>query len=172
MKIHGMTHEERAAWIRRIFILLLSMGIVAGVWFYQKDDPAPPPRTEVAAGYELEIIHYHQPGNPESEQIADSLDKVGSKYHQQVFVTRVDVTANPAAAKARGVARAPQVCMMAGDQEAFAFQGLWPYFQIERKVEEILRGLKRVGKDWRPEVKGMLPAGKAAAPPPENPARL
>jgi hypothetical protein len=47
---------------------------------------------------------------------------------------------------------------VAGDQKTYEFQGLWAYPKIEFKVEEILRGLKRVGKDWLPEVKGMQPA--------------
>jgi hypothetical protein len=39
---------------------------------------------------------------------------------------------------------------------------LWPHDKIERKVEEILRGLKRMGKDWRPQVKGMQPVSAPA----------
>jgi thioredoxin-like negative regulator of GroEL len=85
----------------------------------------------------------------------------------QVLVIRVDVSANPVLAKTRGVNSAPHVSMMTGETEAFAFQGVWPQEQIERKVEEILRGIKRVGKDWLPEVKGMQPAGKPAKPTPQ-----
>jgi hypothetical protein len=44
----------------------------------------------------------------------------------------------------------------------FEFSGLWDYPAIERKVEEVLRGLERVGKDWLPDVKGMQ---RGAAPP-------
>lgn len=158
-----MTHEERAAWIRRIFILLLTAGILAGVWYYRESEPPPPPAV-ASKNYDMEIIHYHAPGNPESVEIAESLNAIGKKYAMQVLVTRVDIVANPVLAKTRGVKSAPRVSMMTGGTEAFAFQGVWPRDQIERKVEEILRGLKRVGKDWLPEVKGMQPAGKPTTP--------
>ena len=161
-----MTHEERAKWIRRVFILSLTAGILAGVWFYRKSEPPPPPPAATAAKYDLEIIHYHDPDNPQSVEIAESLNAIGKKYAMQVLVTRVDITADPALAKSRGVNSAPRVSMMTGQTEAFAFQGVWPRDQIERKVEEVLRGLKRVGKDWLPEVKGMQPAGKPAKPTP------
>ncbi len=161
-----MTHEQRAIWIRRIFILLLSAGILAGVWYYRETGPPPPPPAVASTSYDMEIIHYHAPDNPQSVEIANSLNAIGKKYAMQVLVTRFDITANPVLAKNRGVDSAPRVSMMTGETEAFAFQGVWPQEQIERKVEEILRGIKRVGKDWLPEVKGMQPAGKTAKPTP------
>ena len=112
----------------------------------------------------MEIIHYHEPDNPQSTEIAKTLNEIGKKYAMQVLVTRVDIAANPLLAKTRGVKSAPHVSMMTGQTEAFAFTGVWPRDQIERKVEEILRGLRRVGKDWLPEVKGMQPAGKPVRP--------
>ena len=161
-----MTHEERAKWIRRIFILLLSAGVVGGAWFYRKTEPPPPPPATATTSYDMEIIHYHEPGNPQSVEIAESLNEIGKKYAMQVLVTRVDIAANPVLAKTRGVNSAPHVAMITGETEAYAFQGVWPRDRIERKVEEILRGIKRVGKDWLPEVKGMQPAGKTAKPTP------
>lgn len=165
-----MTHEERATWIRRIFILLLSAGVVAGAWFYRKTETPPPPPAVAAADYDMEIIHYHDPDNPKSVEIAESLNEIGKKYGMQVLVTRVDIRANPLANK-HGVDSAPHVSMMTDETEAFAFQGVWPRDKIERKVEEILRGLKRVGKDWRPEVKGMQPMSKPVPLAPVNQAQ-
>lgn len=157
-----MTHEERAIWIRRIFILLLVIGVIVGAWFFpqRKADPATGTDTSPATTivYDLEIFHYHLPGNPESEQIADSLNMLSQKYEKYVRVTRVDITAEPERAKAEKVTRPPKVVMLAGEARACKFQGVWTYAQIERKVEEILRGLKRMGKDWRPDVKGMQTA--------------
>ena len=143
-------------------MLTLALGIGAAVWLFP-DKPAAAPVTasaEEAAAivYDLEIYHYHVPGMPESEEIADSLDKVDKKYGRYVRVNRVDITQNPELAKAEKVTRPPKVVMMAGDVRACKFQGVWTYPQIERKVEEILRGLKRMSKDWRPEVQGMQPA--------------
>ena len=160
-----MTHEQRARWISRIFIVLLSTGVVSGAWFYRKNAssaPPPPPPPSAAASYDLEIIHYHDPKNPQSVELAFSLNEIGIKYAMQVLVTRVDIRANPLETKNRGIKSTPHISMMTGGTEAFAFQGLWPRDKIERKVEEILRGLKRMGRDWRPVVKGMQPAGAPA----------
>lgn len=163
-----MTHEMRATWIGRAFLLFLAAGVGIGVWVYPKPKASTAAATTEAEmlEYDLEIIHYHLPANPESEQIAESLNKVGKKYGAQVLVTRVDIAANPAAAAAEKVTKPPKVVMMAGTVRACKFQGVWTQAQIERKVEEILRGLKRVGKDWRPDVKGMQPSAEPLPPPP------
>ena len=49
--------------------------------------------------------------------------------------------------------------IVAGTGKVCEFQGPWTQAQVEFKVEEILRRLRRVGKDWRPPVPGMNPAG-------------
>jgi hypothetical protein len=117
------------------------------------------------------IVHCHVPGNPESEQLADSLNAVAKKYGSQVRVIRVDIVAFPAFAKAENVTNPPKVVMIVGPARVFEFQGLWPRPQIERKVDEILHGLERVGKDWRPEVKGMQRASSAKPPSLPKPAQ-
>ncbi len=80
------------------------------------------------------------------------------KYDRQVRVTRIDVKAHPELAAAQGIKKVPHVMIVSAKQKVFEFEGLWTQEQVERKVEEILRGLKRVGKDWRPVVAGMTPA--------------
>lgn len=201
-----MTHEEKAKWIGRAFILFVAAVIIAIVFAPSrgksgakaKAKPNTPKATATATAEEtgskvthfnapgslqdgqipkileeaskkrgsvvVGIIHCHVPGNPESEQIADSLNRVAKKYGNQVRVIRVDIVANPEFAKAEKVTQPPKVVMMAGAERACKFQGVWTQTQIEFKVEEILRGLKRVGKDWLPEVKGMTPASKSTAP--------
>lgn len=162
-----MTHEERATWIKRGFILFLAIAVVAGVWFFPAAKPKAAAKSSSAeATHDIEIIHFHLPGNAESEQIAGFLDKIETKYNGQVLLTRVDVTKQPDLAKAEKVTKPPKVVMMAGTVRACKFQGLWTQAQIERKVEEILRGLKRMGKDWRPDVSGMKPATDAGPAPP------
>jgi Thioredoxin len=155
-----MTHEARAKLIKRLFFLFLLGGIVAGVWFYPKPKEDAAPQLEAKAPENgLLIVHHHLPGDPASEQLADVLNKVQSKYGAQVVVSRVDFKQNPAAAKEQGVTKPPHVVIFAGEQKVFDFQGFWSQAKVEYKVEEILRGLKRVGKDWRPTVPGMTPAG-------------
>ena len=73
--------------------------------------------------------------------------KRGSAVNAEVFVekdflTIVDVRELPS-----------------GTLVAFKIQGLWSCFQVERKVDELIYGLRKIGKDWRPKVKGMQPAG-------------
>ncbi len=160
-----MTHEERAVWIRRGIILFLAMGVLFGVWFF----PEKPVEAKLADHPEsthlIEILHFHLPENPESELIADHLNKVREKYGGQVLVTRVDVLKEPERAKAEMVTKPPKVVMMVGTIRACKFQGVWTQLQIERKVDEILHGLKRMGKDWRPDVRGMQSATLAAGTP-------
>lgn len=110
----------------------------------------------------LGIVHCHVPGNPESEQLADILNLVAAKYGSQVLVIRVNIIACPEFAKSEQVTKPPEVLMLVGTVRTFRFQGLWPRPQIERKVDELLHGLRRVGKGWLPEVRGMQPATGAA----------
>jgi hypothetical protein len=148
--------------------------VVVGALLYPT--PKPPEPKEVAALEEakhaIEIIHFHLPQNPESEQIADSLNRIAKAYGEQVLVTRVDINADPERAKAEKVTKPPKVVMMVGTVRACKFQGVWTYPQIERKVDEILLGLKRMGKNWRPNVAGMenAPATSASSGTPSSPA--
>ncbi len=153
-----MTNEQRAKIIKRVFFLVLTLAVVAGVWFYPKEkivEVVLPPAPENG----LLIVHHHQPGDKSSEQLADILNKVQKKYGKLVIVQRLEFGKNPQTAKAQGVTKPPHVVMIARDKKVFDFQGLWTQQQVEQKVEEILRGLKRMTKDWRPPVPGMKPAG-------------
>lgn len=158
-----MTHEERANWIRRGIILFIAIGVLLGVWFYPEKKPEVRQAEQVQAKHLIEILHFHLPGNPESEALADSLNRIQAKYGGLVLVTRVDIQKEPDRAKAEKVTKPPKVVMMAGEIRACKFQGVWTQAQIERKVDEILHGLERMGKDWRPDVQGMQPATQGAA---------
>lgn len=145
--------------------LLLATGVVAAAIFLPPWNPkqeeavaAPPPERL------LEIVHYHRPGAPESERMADVLNEIKAKYGEQVLVTRLDVVANPDRAIAENITRPPKVVMLAGTSREFEFSGVWPLDRVERKVDEILHKLKRVGKDWRPPVDGMTPGSAPVSP--------
>jgi len=160
-----MTHEERAKWIKRIFVLVLAAVVVAGVFLY----PKPKPKVEKVKEVEVpviqddgvELVLYYQPGGTGSEQLSATLDRVAVKYGKQAIVQKVDAKTHPEKAKAQGVSKLPHVIIYSKAGKAFEFQGNWTQVQVEGKVEEILRGLKRVGKDWRPTVPGMTPASSA-----------
>lgn len=159
-----MTHEERASLIKKILLVGVLIAIVAGAWIYRKSAAIPPKELEKAlvtksAESGLAIVHHHLPGDPASEQLADILNKVQEKYGKLVIVSRVDSKLHPEISKAQGVTKPPHVIMISGEEKVFEFQGLWSQAQVERKVDEILRGLKRMPKDWRPSVPGMRPIG-------------
>jgi hypothetical protein len=106
------------------------------------------------------IIHFHLPGDPASEQLADTFNLIQRKYGKLVSVTRVGFTAQPKDWEAQKGIKLPYVMMIAGNENVFQFQGLWNYPQVEKKVEEVIFGLRRVGKDWRPVVPGMTPKSR------------
>ncbi len=120
--------------------------------------------SRIHRGPVLGILHCHAPGNIESEQMADRLNQVAKKFGPHVQVVRADIVAFPAIATAEKVTQPPKVIMVLEGERVFAFQGLWPLQQINLKVEEVLYGIKRVDKDWRPEVKGMERLPNASQP--------
>jgi hypothetical protein len=156
-----MSHESRAKLIKRIFFLVLVGAIAAGVWFYPKPKA---PVIEKAPQDGVALILYYVPGDPASEQLSTILDKVQKKYGKQMVVNKVDFKKNPETAKKEGVTETPHVAFIFGKEKVFEFEGLLTQEQVESKVEEILHGLKRVEKDWRPVVPGMT--GKGLQPQP------
>lgn len=163
--------------------MFLALGICLGVLFYPekppevaKKSPQEQEQKKDPKNYAMEILHLHQPGNADSDQIAASLKEIERKFEKQVMVTTIDVAKDPERAKAEKVTQPPKVVMMAGQERACKFQGVWTEAQIERKVEQILSGLKSAGKDWRPPVQGMEKASdsnapKLPAPPPVPPTK-
>jgi thioredoxin-like negative regulator of GroEL len=133
-------------------MLVLAAAIAGGVWFYREKVQHRIAAAAKPAGprHSVEILHFHQPKNPDSERIADHLNLVQAKYCGQVLVTRLDIATHAERAKAEGVTKTPDVVILAGKERAFEFQGVWPRARIEAKVEEILRGLRRMDKNWMP----------------------
>lgn len=145
--------------IKRIFLLVVTLGVVAGVFLWPKPKPPEQPKAEVVPEDALEIVLHYQPGGTGSEQMVTILDKAVAKYGgKQVHLTKVDAKTHPEVSKSQGVKKLPHVIFNAKKSKVFEFQGNWSQAQVEFKVEEILRGLKRVDKDWRPPVPGMTPA--------------
>lgn len=151
-----MTHEQRARWIKWIFFLLLTGAIIAGVFLYSQPEEVIAPVQIPENG--LQIVLYEDPAEQDSQELGKTLDGIQKKYAELVIVTHIDFQKHPKMAKAAGVSKPPHVVMIAKSGPVFDFQGLWPRQKVELKVDEILRGLKRFNKDWRPPVKGMKPA--------------
>lgn len=103
------------------------------------------------------VIHCHLLGDLASEELADTFNQIQKKYGKLVVVTRVGFQAQPKDWVEQKGIKLPYVMMIAGQENVFQFQGLWSYTKVDKKVAEIISGLRRVGKDWRPVVPGMSP---------------
>lgn len=123
-------------------------------------EPGGPSGKAAIQGEFVTILHCHLPGNSSSEQMADVFNAIQKKYAMHVKVIRAGFPAQPVDwQKQRGISL-PYVIMIVGSEKAFQFQGLMPLSQVEKKVEELIFGVRRVGKDWRPVVPGMTPKGE------------
>jgi Thioredoxin len=149
-----MTREQRTEWLRRSIVAAIFIGIATGAWLYRENIArlsGTPQMIAPAPKHELDLLHFHLPGNPNSEQMADHLNALQTKYTGQILVTRIDVSAEPQRAAAERIQRYPTVLIMAGSSRELEIRGLWPRDRIEQRLEEILRGLRRMNKDWMPQ---------------------
>ena len=156
-----MTHDKRATLIKRIFMPLLIAAVVAGVWFRPKSGAIIVEEKPVTTSPEngLLIVLHRLPKDPASEQMAEILNRIQTKYGKKIIVSQVDFKRHPEVAKAQGVITPPHVVIISGKEKVFDFQGLWTHARVEAKVVEILRGYRPADKNWRPSVPGMTPAG-------------
>jgi hypothetical protein len=150
-----MTREQRTEWLRKSIVAAIFIGIATAAWLYRENiaqlRPAPKAIAPAAPKHELDLLHFHQPGNADSERMADHLQALQTKYTGQILVTRIDVSADPQRAAAERIGRFPSVLVMAGSSRELEIQGLWPRDRVEQRVEEILRGLRRMSRDWMPQ---------------------
>lgn len=106
------------------------------------------------------IVHCHLPGDPASEQLADVFNAIQKKYGRLVKVIRVGFPAQPSDWQVQRGIKLPYVMMIVGTENAFQFQGLWPLPKVEKKVEELIFGVRPMSKNWRPPVTGMSPKSR------------
>ena len=150
---------------------LLWTGVVSGAWFYRKMHHRPrrhPHHPQPPTSYDLEIIHYHDPKNPQSVELAFNLNEIGIKYAMQVLVTRVDIRANPLETKNRGVKSAPHVSM--SDRRHRGLRVPRPLAQGQDRAQgggNPPRPQKNTwARDWRPVDEGhaAMPGPRPAKP--------
>lgn len=106
------------------------------------------------------IVHYHLPGDPASEQLADVFNAIQKKYGALVKVVRIGFTAQPVDTPTAKAITLPFVVMIVGTENVFQFQGLWPLARVDKKVQELVFGVRPMSKDWRPPVSGMTPKSR------------
>ena len=193
-----MASDRRFNLLQKIVGLLLFVGIVVAVWYFEPEEilrevkkvaekrqfipvgnkpmvaaspggsapdrrPVEPEggnaKRSAGQGEFVTILHCHLPGNPASEQMADVFNSIQKKYAMHVKVIRAGFPAQPVDwQRQRGISL-PYVIMIVDTEQAYRFQGLMPLSQVEKKVEELIFGVRRVGRDWRPAVPGMTPKG-------------
>ena len=171
-----MASEQQATLIKRILFFLLIVVIGLVVWFFPRskgEDPQKkvkkiinlgaeevPIQKSVRQGNPVTIIHFHLPGDPSSEQLADIFNAIQKKYSPLVTVNRAGFEVQPEDWRVQKKIKLPYVMMIVGKENAFHFQGAWNYAGTEKKVEELMFGVRRVDKDWRPIVPGMTPKSR------------
>jgi hypothetical protein len=106
------------------------------------------------------IVHYHLPGDPSSEQLADVFNAIQKKYGPLVKVVRIGFPAQTSDKPTTRAIKLPFVVMIVGTENVFQFQGLWPLAQVDKKVQELVFGVRPMNKDWRPPVSGMTPKSR------------
>lgn len=165
-----MTHEQAAAWIRRVLVLAISLIVLtvgAIGWFYFKKIKLQEQSAQAAQGYELQIVLYHRPGKPESDSIAGKVAELGKTYDQVVLVTTIDTKKDPIRTRLDGVKQTPMLYLMKGEEKLNEYSGEIDGEEVEDRIDQLLHGINKVGADWKPVVPGMTPAKDA--PPIELP---
>ena len=159
-----MPNERRALLIKKIVWMLFTLGVAGGIYFlYQatRSNADVVPSTTGAESLSKLVLTLHQsPGRPQSDQVAAALREIEKRYSQQVTLTTLDFNKLPKDTKLPGNGKPPYVVMEMGKQKVYEFSGYKESAQIRQKVDEILHGLERNGREWRPAVPGMTPAGQ------------
>jgi hypothetical protein len=171
-----MDHHKTASVIKTIFSIVIFVLIAGAVWLYPKSDgksgwfkefmamiykpaekPIPPATQSPEKG--ILIVFHFSPDEVESTQMGEVYDSFQKKYESRVIISRVNSKLNPEISKEQGVTKPPHAIIIAGTEKVHEFLGLQHKAAVHQKLEEILRGLERMTKDWRPKVKGMTPQG-------------
>lgn len=170
-----MSPERKGEWIRG----LISLGLVAvavtaalsaafpGISFGRKHAARQETRQVDPATVDaiknqkncVVVIHCHEPGNRDSEQVAKVLAELKrDKYGDEVRCAELDVKQQPGLAAQEGATEGnvPQLAFYVKGQRVGDYRGPWGKPAVEAKIDAILNGyLQRIGKDWLPKVQGM-----------------
>lgn len=101
------------------------------------------------------VVHLHYPENQGSLELARSLEEIRSIHPKQVHVTTIDVAAKPEKIAEWRMASAPSLVIQTESERLYSITGVWPKDKLEAKILELIHGLQRSDKNWRPAVEGM-----------------
>ena len=170
-----MPPEQKATWIRRIFVLLLLSAAAAGGYFFVMPEGAGAAQEKNTAvkitkdnikeiqgrAGVLTVTNMRLDGNPDSKKLQQILEQLKQdKYHEKVQLAEVDIEKEPEIATAAGLV----------DMEKFA--GHLDFHTegrklgdlvsqtdakiVEATIDRLLAGMvQRIDKNWLPEVPGM-----------------
>lgn len=170
-----MPPEQKAAWIRRIFILLLlGTAAAAGYFFVMPENlkEAVTKSTAVQVTKEnikevqgkpgvLTVTNMRLDGNPNSKALQEILEKLKQeKYGEKVQMAEVDLKKEPEIAAAAGLVDleqfAGQLDFHAEGKKLGDLIGQTDPKIVEATIDRYLAGLlQRIDKNWLPEVPGM-----------------
>lgn len=168
------SQSNAGAWIRRlIFFLFIGGAAVAGYFFVMpKGGGSDSKKASVTLTKEnikefqgqkiLTITNLRAPGNAESKKLAEVLEKLKKdKYHEKIQLAELDIAAEQEIATASGVGH--DLTKFKGHLDFHLegrkigdLVGQTDPKVVETKIDEMLTvGVKRMDKNWLPEVPGM-----------------
>jgi hypothetical protein len=170
-----MPPEQKAAWIRRIFVLvLLGTAAAAGYFFVMPENlkEAMVKSTAVQVTKEnikevqgkpgvLTVTNMRLDGNPNSKALQEILEKLKQeKYGEKVQMAEVDIKKEPEIAAAAGLVDLEQFAghldFHAEGKKLGDLAGQTDPKIVEATIDRYLAGLlQRIDKNWLPDVPGM-----------------
>jgi hypothetical protein len=173
----GVTSQQKASWIRRIFTLgLIGAAAAAGLFFAmpdgwwkrggkeEKEDSLKVTKENIdeihASPDKLTITNMMVEGNRDAKVLKEILKKLKKdKYGEKVVLAELEVNKDPKLAAAEGVNLekfAGHLDFHANGKELEQLVGQTDPAVIEKTIDRLLAGLvQRIGKDWLPDVPGM-----------------
>jgi len=170
-----MPPEQKASWIRRIFILLLIGSAAAGGYFFVMPEGmtgAKEKNTAVKITKEnikevqgkpgvLTVTNMRLDGNPDSKKLQQILEQLKQdKYQEKVQLAEVDIEKEPEIAAAAGLVDmekfAGHLDFHAEGKKLGDLVSQTDAKIVEATIDRMLAGmLQRIDKNWLPEVPGM-----------------
>ena len=172
----GVTSQEKANWIRRIFSFgLIAAAAAVGMFFTMPDGWREKPAEEEESGLKvtreniaeiqaspdkLTITNMMLDGNPDSGKLKEILEKLKQeRYGDKVVVAELDASEQPELATSQGVKIedfAGHLDFHANGKKLEELIGQTDALVVEKTIDRLLAGLvQRTGKDWLPDVPGM-----------------
>ena len=171
-----MSPQTQAAWIRRIFAILLFGGAAAGGVFFVMPDVGKKGEKDSSTAVQLTkenideiqgkpgvltVTNMRLDGNPNSKKLQEILEELTkNKYGEKVQLAQVDIQKEPQIAAEAGVIDLKQFAGHLDFHTEGRKLGDWVAETdpkvVEATIDRLLAGMvRRIDKTWLPDVPGM-----------------